>query len=444
MEDNNPDRPSSEDHEEAELHLRAPSFSVAPPPSSLSRTPSPGSNVFPVPSLLRLVSTPSYAARERRDQCQDNVVDWKGLKDSTRTSRSGTSASPHWCCSVLPLCHLLSHLHAFLADELSAIVLLSRLFLKDPWSFVIVGFLSMASPCFFYYNYFKSEIDDSHEGRRLSFNLSWTLLSTAVVFPLTMTLSEVFKRRESALNQIASFKANVTSYYMAHEDWGWYSAPTPSNPHGVSTRPESAKRAHLTAVRSELMFFIDSFLSMLSAPRCSSARHFYTVRGMIERKVVMERLDQLNSRITDHIHNMSLFTEKMKAEGLPAGEATRIRAFESSILMSVEQLRALKEYRTPLGLRSFARLFILIIPIMFGPYYVTVALATNLPFAIATSVVTSWSVQALYNLRHQLEDPFNYHHSPDAVNVEDECMELKIALSCISSHSKEPTTTRTD
>lgn len=216
---------------------------------------------------------------------------------------------------------------------------------------------------------------------------------------------------------------------------GWYTPATPEHPHGVSPRSELSKRSHLTATRAELMFFIDSLSSILNAPRVSSARHFYTVAGIAERSAVLEQVEFLNSRVTEHMHNLSLFTEKMKAEGLPAGEATRIRAFESTVLNCVEQLRALKGYRTPLGLRSFARLFILVIPVMFGPYYVSVAIATNLPFSIVTSVVTSWSVQALYNLRHQLEDPFNYRSSRDAVNVEKEMQELKVALSNIANHT---------
>ena len=181
------------------------------------------------------------------------------------------------------------------------------------------------------------------------------------------------------------------------------------------------------------MFFLDSTQSLLDAPRVSSARHFHTSRGISERLVVTSHLDLLDNKLVDHLHRLSVFTERMKAEGLPAGEATRIRAFESGLICCVEQLRALKEYRTPLGLRSFARFFIILMPIMFGPYYVTVALATNLPFAIATSVVTSYSVQALYNLRHQLEDPFNSRMSPDAVNVGAEMTALKLTLATIAN-----------
>jgi hypothetical protein len=179
------------------------------------------SSVPPPPSFSRLVSTPSYSARERRGFIEDNVVDWKSLRESARVHRPSACASsspPHLIAAAF--WRLNGHLYSFLADEFASLVFVSRLFTSDPWSFLFTAFLSAASPCFFYYLKFSSDIDDTHEDKRLSFNLSWALLSTAVVFPLTMTLSETFKRRENALCQIAALKANVTCYYMAHEDWG--------------------------------------------------------------------------------------------------------------------------------------------------------------------------------------------------------------------------------
>ena len=42
---------------------------------------------------------------------------------------------------------------------------------------------------------------------RLSANINWTFFSFAVVFPLTFSLNEAFKRRELALAQLAQMKA---------------------------------------------------------------------------------------------------------------------------------------------------------------------------------------------------------------------------------------------
>ena len=164
------------------------------------------------PQFVKLQSQARAATVE-----QDNVVDWKEICASSRVK----SVSPRDCFQSNAIAlykYLTGHLSSFLADELSSLFIVASLFFHDPWGFIFITFLSAGSPCFFYYNYFSSDIDHSDD-RRLSFNLSWTLLSTAIVFPLTMTLSETFKRREAALCQLASFKANVTSYYISHEDW---------------------------------------------------------------------------------------------------------------------------------------------------------------------------------------------------------------------------------
>ena len=62
------------------------------------------------------------------------------------------------------------------------------------------------------------------------------------------------------------------------------------------------------------------------------------------------------------------------------------------------QLRALKEYRTPLGLRCFSRVYILATPAIFGPYYAQLAEATTLGFAVAFSLVATLAMQVLHSV----------------------------------------------
>jgi hypothetical protein len=82
-------------------------------------------------------------------------------------------------------------------------------------------------------------------------------------------------------------------------------------------------------------------------------------------------------------------------------------------------LRYLKDYRTPAGLRVFAKLFIMFTPIAFGPYYALVAKSTNLLYAIMLNIVTTCAMLGLYNLRSRLEDPFiNYRRSLHSSGVQ--------------------------
>ena len=45
------------------------------------------------------------------------------------------------------------------------------------------------------------------------------IISFSVVFPLTMSLSEAFSRREKALQNLAELQAMVLSQFYAHAHW---------------------------------------------------------------------------------------------------------------------------------------------------------------------------------------------------------------------------------
>jgi hypothetical protein len=90
-----------------------------------------------------------------------------------------------------------------------------------------------------------------------------------------------------------------------------------------------------------------------------------------------------------------------------SNQAARIRQWERAILVSVDQLHAIKLYRTPQGLRSFARLFSVFLPPFFAPYYAQLAMNVNsIGLAIAFAIVTSIALTSLFETINQMEDPF--------------------------------------
>jgi len=106
---------------------------------------------------------------------------------------------------------------------------------------------------------------------------------------------------------------------------------------------------------------------------------------------------------------------------MPGNESSRIRQWERFVGEAVEQLRILKTYRTPQALRSFARLFTMILPGFYAPDFAQLArdsqsLALGLCFAILTSVALS----ALFEAVYMLEDPFVGHTSLDGIDVPEE------------------------
>lgn len=299
---------------------------------------------------------------------------------------------------------------SFISEEFHSFIVFMRIiFFHQPFDIFLAWAVSAGSTCFFYY--WKPK-DSGNE--HLSFNLNWTMLSIALVFPLTMTLSETFRRREQALVFLSQLKVNILSLFMAHCDWDWYSIPVnqPQSPSLSGRRDVGSKEstrlnpAHCAELLVCLHRFLDLTFSVLSSPRTSRAVSFYTQSGRANREEVARIADQLDEAVVVLYHEISQFGERIKEAGLPAGEKSRLTAFENSLYLAYVQLRTIKDYRSPMELRAFARVFIIILPIVFGPYYALVAQSTSLSWSICFSCLTSMAMQGLLNIRHALEDPF--------------------------------------
>jgi hypothetical protein len=86
-----------------------------------------------------------------------------------------------------------------------------------------------------------------------------------------------------------------------------------------------------------------------------------------------------------------------------------------------ELLVVLKRYRTPQALRSFARIFTVLLPPFYAPFYGQMAKDLNsLGMGIAFSVLTSIALTSLFESITQMEDPFVGITSLDGINVADE------------------------
>jgi hypothetical protein len=87
-----------------------------------------------------------------------------------------------------------------------------------------------------------------------------------------------------------------------------------------------------------------------------------------------------------------------------------------------------KEYRTPQGMRSLARFYVvLFIPIFFGPYWAWVAANTDFAFAFFFSILTQVALTAVLNLSLALEDPFD-NKGMDGVFVDEPLYEVELEM----------------
>ena len=88
------------------------------------------------------------------------------------------------------------------------------------------------------------------------------------------------------------------------------------------------------------------------------------------------------------------------------------------VLLLLEMLIVLKRYRTPQALRSFARIFSVVLPPFYGPFYAQMAKDLNsLSMAIAFAVITAIALTSLFETIQQMEDPFVGNMKLDNIDV---------------------------
>ncbi len=115
----------------------------------------------------------------------------------------------------------------------------------------------------------------------------------------------------------------------------------------------------------------------------------------------------------------------MKAAGLSETETSRLHQYERYLVDSVECLRQLKSYRTPEALRTFARLFILVLPPLYAPAFASTSVHLgSLSFGIIFAVITTLGLAALFESIEILEDPFVGYVMLDGIDVEEELLVL--------------------
>lgn len=209
------------------------------------------------------------------------------------------------------------------------------------------------------------------------------MISFLLVFPLTQSMTGAFQRRERGITSLQNFKSNVLSLMLAHKDWDWpvMNAKDPKEPPSGGRAPRLAKD-HISRVVDKLTQILNQVEILLLAPTTSIMMFLLSTKDI---DIVRLKSREVRKSIIVLFRDLSLFTEELKASGLPANEATRIRQYFTAIIDSYNQLISIKQYHTPLGLRAFTRLFILLLPWLFGPYLGNLAASTGLAFAVTFS-----------------------------------------------------------
>jgi hypothetical protein len=269
--------------------------------------------------------------------------------------------------------------------------------------------LTVALTLFWYYKY---KDDPDWQGGGMDF----ILLAFAVTSPISAAIGMAFQRRERALINIADFRSFSHHLYLAHCLWDW------SDKGGREGAVDVDWLEHCDAVLAQLLGIGDELARFLSLPTTSRSRHRMTRQGRKEASRTTEvAYHLLESMTTQRMTRLVLYSERLKKIGLPSGEVSRLRQYERFLSDIVEQLRMVKMYRSPQALRSFARLFTLLLPPFYAPTFAQVAREVNsLTVGVLFGIITAVGLTALFESLQVLEDPFTAFLALDGIDVREE------------------------
>ena len=214
---------------------------------------------------------------------------------------------------------------------------------------------------------------------------SLTLVGIAVVFPIVFTIGGAYTKREDALKYYATIKGHLRSLYYASRDW-----------------PETKEAAHVERLRNlirELLSGIrDFFLTTNEKDKNAKEKHIYSV-----------------------FSRMSLYIQEFRDRGLQSGEVSRTNQYLSKIMDAFEGLKHVYQYRTPISLRAYSKIFVVLVPIVYGPYFASMAkdFELTLLMSMVEPVLFSIVLVSLDNIQSHLENPFDLVGSDDVkINAE--------------------------
>jgi predicted membrane chloride channel (bestrophin family) len=205
-----------------------------------------------------------------------------------------------------------------------------------------------------------------------------TLIATAIVFPLVFSISTAYTRRDKALEEYGAMKACGRALYVASRDW--------------VPRKDEARDAEVKASLLELLLGLrDLFLSPLGG----GAEH--------------------EKRIYAAFGRLSEFVTEMRKADLAPTECSRLNQYISRMMTAFESMKNIYEYRTPRALRAFSDFFILLLPILYGPYFAFQAEQSPIELFFVMPVLFALILVGLANIQDDLENPFDQIGQDDIV-----------------------------
>jgi hypothetical protein len=197
------------------------------------------------------------------------------------------------------------------------------------------------------------------------------LVGVAIVFPVVFSIGSAYTRRETALQRLADFKGHAIALYYATRDW-------------------TADKNHDLPVRVKQII-----LEMMKLMRDMFKTNHNPEWNTNERKMY-----QLFSRLSE-------LTMELRKYGVQSGEISRVSQYVSKIIIAFDNMKIIHNYRTPITLRTYSKVFIYIFPIIYGPYFASTFNDYSASLEFVMPVLYSFILVSLDNIQDHLENPFD-------------------------------------
>ena len=97
----------------------------------------------------------------------------------------------------------------------------------------------------------------------------------------------------------------------------------------------------------------------------------------------------------------------MRRAGLAATECSRANGYLTRMMSAFETIKHIHKYRTPRTLRAFSDFFILLLPILYGPYFAYLTDDLNRELFFVMPILFALIFTGLANIQDDLENPFD-------------------------------------
>lgn len=108
---------------------------------------------------------------------------------------------------------------------------------------------------------------------------------------------------------------------------------------------------------------------------------------------------------------------EMRKYGVQSGEISRVSQYLSKMVIAFDNLKIIFQYRTPITLRTYSKVFIYVFPIIYGPYFASTFHDFSASLEYVMPILYSFILVSLDNIQDHLEDPFD-QVGEDDINID--------------------------